>query len=65
MNRNEAKYVGWNSKCSISILSNKTFRFSQKRQNQVLDKMVRYEFITAKEKEEILNESNAVEDNKD
>ena len=65
MNRNEASMLAGIPNAPSAYCPTKHLDLAKKRQNQVLDKMVRYEFITAKEKEEILNESNAVEDNKD
>ena len=64
MNRNEASMLAGIPNAPSAYCPTKHLDLAKKRQNQVLDKMVRYEFITAKEKEEILNESNAVEDNK-
>ena len=65
MNRNESSMLAGIPNAPSAYCPTKHLDLAKKRQNQVLDKMVRYEFITAKEKEEILNESNAVEDNKD
>lgn len=65
MNRNEASMLAGIPNAPSAYCPTKHLDLAKKRQNQVLDKMVRYEFITAEEKEEILNESNAVEDNKD
>ena len=65
MNRNEASMLAGIPNAPSAYCPTKHLDLAKKRQNQVLDKMVRYEFITEKEKEEILNESNAVEDNKD
>ena len=62
---NEASMLAGIPNAPSAYCPTKHLDLAKKRQNQVLDKMVRYEFITAKEKEEILNESNAVEDNKD
>ena len=65
MNRNEASMLAGIPNAPSAYCPKKHLDLAKKRQNQVLDKMVRYEFISAEEKEEILNESNAVEDNKD
>lgn len=61
MNRNEASMLAGIPNAPSAYCPTKHLNLAKKRQNQVLDKMVKYEFITERDKEEILNEKNEVE----
>ena len=61
MNRNESSMLAGIPNAPSAYCPTKHLNMAKQRQIQVLDKMVKYEFITENEKEEILKESNAVE----
>lgn len=61
MNRNEASMLAGIPNAPSAYSPTKNLNLAKQRQIQVLNKMVKYEFITQEEKEEILKESNAVE----
>jgi len=60
MNRNEASMLAGIPNAPSAYCPTKHLELAQQRQIQVLDKMVKYEFITEEEKTEILEETNAV-----
>lgn len=60
MNRNEASMLAGVPNAPSAYCPTKHLDLAMQRQKQVLDKMVKYEYITAEEKEEILKEDNAV-----
>ena len=60
MNRNEASMLAGIPNAPSAYCPTKHLKLAKQRQIQVLDKMVKYNFINEDEKEEILQESNAV-----
>lgn len=60
MTRNEASMLAGIPNAPSAYCPTKHLNLAQQRQIQVLDKMVKYEFITEDEKEDILKEDNAV-----
>ena len=60
MNRNEASMLAGIPNAPSAYCPTKHLKLAKQRQIQVLDKMVKYDFINEDEKEEILQESNAV-----
>lgn len=58
MNRNESSLLAGIPNAPSVYAPTKNPELARQRQKQVLDKMVKYEFITEAEKAEILNESN-------
>ena len=62
MNRNEASMLAGIPNAPSAYCPTDHLDLAKQRQNQVLDKMVKYEYITEEEKNEILQEPNAVEE---
>lgn len=62
MNRNESSMLAGIPNAPSAYCPTDHLDLAKKRQNHVLDKMVKYEYITEQEKNEILQESNAVEE---
>ena len=60
MNRNEASMLAGIPNAPSAYCPTKHLNLAKQRQVQVLDKMVKYKFITEDEKQEILKEDNAV-----
>ena len=60
MTRNEASMLAGIPNAPSAYCPTKHLNLAQQRQIQVLDKMVKYKFITEDEKQEILKEDNAV-----
>ena len=60
MNRNEASMLAGIPNAPSAYCPTKHLKLAKQRQIQVLDKMVKYNFINEDEKEKILQESNAV-----
>lgn len=60
MNRNESSMLAGIPNAPSAYCPTDHLDLAQQRQNQVLDKMVKYEYITEEEKNEILQETNAV-----
>ena len=60
MNRNEASMLAGIPNAPSSYCPTKHLNLAKQRQVQVLDKMVKYKFITEQDKIEILNEENEV-----
>lgn len=60
MTRNEASMLAGIPNAPSAYCPTKHLNLAQQRQIQVLDKMVKYKFITEEEKEDILKEENAV-----
>ena len=60
MNRNEASMLAGIPNAPSAYCPTKHLNLAKQRQVQVLDKMVKYKFITEEEKTEILNEKNEV-----
>lgn len=60
MNRNEASMLAGIPNAPSAYCPTKHLNLAEQRQKQVLEKMVKYEFITEEEKENILQEENAV-----
>ena len=58
MNRNESSLLAGIPNAPSVYAPTKNPELARQRQEQVLDKMVKYEFITKSEKEEILNKNN-------
>ena len=58
MNRNESSLLAGIPNAPSVYAPTKNPELARQRQEQVLDKMVKYEFITKSEKEEILHENN-------
>ena len=61
MNRNEASMLAGIPNAPSAYCPTKHLDLAKKRQEHVLDKMVKYKFITEQDKTEILQEENAVE----
>lgn len=61
MNRNEASMLAGIPNAPSAYCPTKHLSLAKQRQIQVLDKMVKYKFITEQDKTEILQEDNAVE----
>ena len=61
MNRNEASMLAGIPNAPSAYCPTKHLDLAKQRQEQVLDKMVKYNFISEQEKTEILDEANAVE----
>ena len=61
MNRNEASMLAGIPNAPSAYCPTKHLDLAKQRQEQVLDKMVKYNFISEQEKTEILDEPNAVE----
>ena len=64
MNRNEASMLAGIPNAPSAYAPNKHLDLALQRQEQVLDKMVKYKFINEEDKKEILQEENAVVTNK-
>ena len=62
MNKNEASMLAGIPNAPSAYCPTDHLDLAKQRQNQVLDKMVKYEYITEEEKNEILQEPNAVEE---
>lgn len=62
MNRNEASMLAGIPNAPSAYCPTDHLDLAKQRQNQVLDKMAKYEYITEEEKNEILQEPNAVEE---
>ena len=60
MNRNEASMLAGIPNAPSAYCPTKHLNLAKQRQVQVLDKMVKYKFITEQDKTEILNEENEV-----
>ncbi len=60
MNRNEASMLAGIPNAPSAYCPTKHLNLAKQRQVQVLDKMVKYKFITEQDKTEILNEKNEV-----
>ena len=60
MTRNEASMLAGIPNAPSAYCPTKHLSLAQQRQIQVLDKMVKYKFITEEEKQDILKENNAV-----
>lgn len=60
MTRNEASMLAGIPNAPSAYCPTKHLNLAQQRQIQVLDKMVKYEFITEDEKQDVLKEDNAV-----
>ncbi len=60
MNRNEASMLAGIPNAPSAYCPTKHLNLAKQRQVQVLDKMVKYKFITEQDKNEILNEENEV-----
>ena len=60
MNRNESSMLAGIPNAPSAYCPTDHLDLAQQRQKQVLDKMVKYEYITEEEKNEILQETNAV-----
>lgn len=60
MNRNEASMLAGIPNAPSAYCPTKHLNLAKQRQVQVLDKMVKYKFITEQDKTEILNEENGV-----
>lgn len=61
MNRNEASMLAGIPNAPSAYCPTKHLDLAKQRQIQVLDKMVKYNFITEQDKNEVLQEDNAVE----
>lgn len=61
MNRNESSMLAGIPNAPSAYCPTKHLNLAKQRQTQVLDKMVKYNFITEQDKTEILQEDNAVE----
>ena len=61
MNRNEASMLAGIPNAPSAYCPTKHLSLAKQRQIQVLDKMVKYKFITEQDKTDILQEDNAVE----
>ena len=60
MTRNEASMLAGIPNAPSAYCPTKHLNLAQQRQIQVLDKMVKYQFITEDEKQDVLKEDNAV-----
>lgn len=61
MNRNESSMLAGIPNAPSAYCPTKHLNLAKQRQTQVLEKMIKYKFITEQEKNEILQEENAVE----
>ena len=62
MNRNEASMLAGIPNAPSAYCPTKHLNLAKQRQGQVLDKMIKYKFISEQDKAEILSEPNAVEE---
>ena len=62
MNRNEASMLAGIPNAPSAYCPTKHLNLAKQRQGQVLDKMIKYKFISEQDKTEILSEPNAVEE---